>query len=514
MFRRAALACLGLVAACAAPSPSAPVLASPPPPASAPPPAAAASTQPPPVAAIDVYLPPDQAGGWPYCFDPSSSALRAAVRRGRFEETDRLDAAALADDVRALHGAMEHLYAGYPELLESSTFDVDAFFADWERDVRSAGPTIAFGEGVLARLASLRHHIRDNHLSVWGYGGRLARRPDLAFSEYQRRGHVDGFDASRCTFEGAQPIAGTVRAGKAVSRTGLEEIATFSAQSSAPWVDVRCGGEPLRFERRAPHELPHGDKDPVYEWRSVGDASIVVVRRLWGSPAEHTMLDAMAKDYGEHRKKPVIVFDFRGNGGGDDGYVWAWVDRAARGTFPPPYVELRIGSATACGDWNNRVVDQISYDRVDTAEGRAERAAFVAKAPLGGTPGAPSQVLDTSGGEATSKDPYRGRVFVLVDHGSASSGESGPEMLRIALGATIVGERTGGYAEFGNIRPYVMPRTGVVWQLASKRNYYPEPRDGVGFPVDAYLGEDLIGAPVEALVPILEKLPRAAKGRP
>ena len=81
-------------------------------------------------------------------------------------------------------------------------------------------------------------------------------------------------------------------------------------------------------------------------------------------------------------------------------------------------------------------------------------------------------------------------------------------MLHAALGATIRGERTAGYAEFANVRPYVMPRTRIIWTLATKRNYYPSPRDGVGHPVDVYLAPELMAAPVEDLLPLLKRLPK------
>jgi hypothetical protein len=472
----------------------------------------------------DVYLPRDRANGWPYCFDPASAPLRAAISRKRFEETEPLDAAALAGDVRDLHEAMKRLYAGYPELLQTTAFDVDGFFADWEREVRAAAPTVTFGAGVLSRLVTLRRQIHDNHLATRGHGRSLASRPEIVFSEYQRRGHVDGLQADRCTFTVAAegrptasgekdsgsvlPIEGTVAPSKDLTKSGIEEIATFSVQSIAPSVDVRCGAETVRFERRTPHQLAHEGGARPYEWRTSGGATVIVVRRLYGSPEDLAALERLAKDYDEHRKKPLVVFDFRGNGGGNDGYVWAWVERATRGKFAAPYAELQIASATACGDWNNLVADQITYGRVDSPEARAERDAFLRKSPLGGTPGKTVPVLDRSDVETKGQHPYGGRVLVLVDHASASSGESGPLMLRAALRATIVGERTGGYAEFGNIRPYVMPRTGVVWQLASKRNYYPTPHDGVGLPVDYYLSDELIGAPVEALIPVLETIPK------
>jgi hypothetical protein len=56
-----------------------------------------------------------------------------------------------------------------------------------------------------------------------------------------------------------------------------------------------------------------------------------------------------------------------------------------------------------------------------------------------------------------------------------------------------------------------MPRTGVGWELGSKRNLFASPSDGVGIPVDAYLSPDLMQAPVETLLPFLLKLPKAAR---
>jgi len=149
------------------------------------PPVAVAARSPPPAAPArgDVYLPPESAGGSALCFDPDSQALRAFIERPPVQEGTVFDTAALAADIGDLHGAMKKLYAGYPELLESPSFDVDAFFAGWQRDVLARGPTVTFADGVLTPLVALRHHVRDNHLSVSGWGGKLRHRDDLAFSE-------------------------------------------------------------------------------------------------------------------------------------------------------------------------------------------------------------------------------------------------------------------------------------------------------------------------------------------
>jgi len=253
--------------------------------------------------------------------------------------------------------------------------------------------------------------------------------------------------------------------------------------------------------RRTPHEPSSNDEHaPPYEWRTVGDATVVVIRRFFGSPEDKRLLERLPSDYDQHRKHSTIVFDFRGNGGGNDSYVYRWIDNAVRRDWPKPFFGLEVtGAELACGFWNDLVLDQIRYDRVDDTDAKAERDAFISKTPLGVTEALPVQALDVAERHSDARTPYRGRVFALVDHAAGSSGETAPDALHLALGAPRVGERTAGYMELGNVLPYLMPRTGVAWQLASKRKYYAEPRDGVGLPVDVYLDADLVEAPVETM---------------
>ena len=297
-----------------------------------------------------------------------------------------------------------------------------------------------------------------------------------------------------------------MRGVKVITAHGLVDAMSFSAQSTAPSVDVHCGERTVRFVRRV-SRAKYADERPAYETRIVGDATVIVVRTLWGSPDVKRTLERIAADYDEHRKKRVVVFDLRGNGGGDDSYIYAWIKQAKRGTWSQPYVDVRVtGAATACGDWNELVAEQMMFHRIDAVDAKRERDAFERATPLGGAPGAPSQAIGRSSVTSQASSPYTGRIFVVVDAASASSGESGADALRAALGATLVGERTAGLLELGNLRPYAMPRTGVLWQLGSKRNYYPEPRDGVGLAVDFVLDAELADAPIETLLPLLETL--------
>jgi len=459
---------------------------------------------------LGVYLPKERAAGSPYCLDPDGAALRRAVAHARWEPNERVSAPALAEDVRDLHDAMEKIYAGYPELLEDPGFDVERFFDGWEAGLRAAGPTVSFANGVVAPLVALRRAHRDNHLAPWGWNGRLARRPELAIAEYQARRHFTHEELASCAFADARPLPGTLRAARGIDASGLVDLATFSAQSTAEAIVARCGGADVRFERRRSSTTYAPSDAPVYAWRLVNDVAVIVVRRLFGPPADLATLRRLADDYPAHAAAKAIVFDFRGNGGGDDSYVHAWIDRAVRGRWRPPYFEIGIvGARKPCGDWNELVAAQLRDGRADLPDARAARDAYWKKAALV-TPDS-VQSVDLADETASAPSPYRGRVFVLADRTSGSSGESGPEMLRASIGATLVGERTAGYLEYGNIRPWVMPRTGIVWGLASKRNYYPEPCEGVGLAPTYYLAPELVDAPVEKLLPLLLALPAAAR---
>ena len=167
------------------------------------------------------------------------------------------------------------------------------------------------------------------------------------------------------------------------------------------------------------------------------------------------------------------------------------------------------GALTPCQHWNPLIQRQIRDGTVDTHEGRAERDRMRASWP----PGLHRPTWSFHSGlvEDQAARPYTGRVFVLVDRYSVSSGESGPWALKNAMGAVLVGERTGGLMEYGNVQTYVLPRTGIRWSLATKRKLYETPMESVGIPVDAYLPD--VAASIEQLLPLLDTWPADEKPR-
>ena len=85
--------------------------------------------------------------------------------------------------------------------------------------------------------------------------------------------------------------------------------------------------------------------------------------------------------------------------------------------------------------------------------------------------------------EAGAK-PWHGRMLVLVNRATMSSGESTAWGLKKTLGARLVGVPTSGCINYGNTVPYVLPHSRIVVRLTSAYNDYGFPVELRGFPVD------------------------------
>ncbi len=494
----AALALAGCAPRTALPRPT------PPPPTLAPPPLPPAANHSPdaPPQPVSVYLPPERGGGSPYCLEPDSADLRRILTSPPPGEDTLLNAAALRADIPYLHMLLRKTYAAYPELSQHRSFDINAFFAEWESRVADVEGSVAIRPGLVDPLITLKRVHRDNHLQLRGWGGKMSNTPELAVTEFMADANVA--KPRECTSVGeADVFAHTIRTATRIESGGSPiPVLVASVQGVAPEeLTMKCGETRHTLSPR-PRSANGLDRSaPVYGWASHGDTAIITVRRLSGSPEDVKLMEQIAADYPKHRKHRRIIFDFRGNPGGNDGHIYAWVQRAFRGSFTiRPSLEVRAGAAP-CGFWNYRVASQVAYGVADTPESIAERDTIRADWPTH-VP-AVEHRLFAGVLHAESNSPYNGKVYVLVDRHSGSSGESGPQALALSVGATLVGERTGGFLEYGNLRSFVLPHTGVVVNVPSKRNYHDPPVEGVGLPVDVYLQPNDVTRPAEELIPLI-----------
>lgn len=148
---------------------------------------------------------------------------------------------------------------------------------------------------------------------------------------------------------------------------------------------------------------------------------------------------------------------------------------------------------------------QIRQGNVDTAEARTERDR--GRATWSDQTPPPTIRLDTGLREGRTDTPYAGQVFVLLDRHAGSSGELAALALQRALCAVLIGERSAGALQYGELRRFGLPATGIVCQLPTRRFFFDTAVEGVGLPVDCYLEQ--IDQEAAALLPSLERIRQA-----
>ncbi len=239
--------------------------------------------------------------------------------------------------------------------------------------------------------------------------------------------------------------------------------------------------EHIRIPGAPPREA--GSSGPAVEEEVVDGVLVLHVRRLIGDREDESRLARWSESADRHFGFDRIVLDLRGNTGGNDGHTFEWAKRRFRAV--PLHVresrwEVR---GKPYGTWN-------AHAWRSAREGEAVPPHLAASKH---DPRADDRIeLHYEDWPLDAGDrPWDGRMLVLVNRGTRSSGESSAWLLHDGLGARLLGGPTMGMIEFGNIVPYVLPDIGLVIDLPTKRNDYGFPVESVGFPVDASIPDDV-----------------------
>ncbi|HEX2037036.1 MAG TPA: S41 family peptidase [Chloroflexota bacterium] len=444
------------------------------------------------------YLPPEAARGCRYCFDPHSPSLRRALTGPSPQPDTPLVAADLAADLEFLHRLLKRQYAGYPDLLQQRDFDADRFFTTWVDGVRRAGPEVSFRQGVVEPLAALRAAHPDNHFTFSGADWLLDQDERLVVHEFQAVLDRPQLDLASLRFPDLPGVRwGTLRRAPLLRADGTTcHIVTVSGAGGQQTLrldqhpgehDEGDGLGGLHLQRRpaTPPPAARAPEIPAYEWRVVGDTSVVTLRSFFNRTAVYEALARFVADFPRHATQPRILFDLRGNGGGTLGYVQQWLQQAVHGSWRSyPRLEI-VAGLWPCSRWNQLVMMQIQEGRVDDALAAEERERLRASWPV--LPPSQPTVLDAGDRPGRAAHTYGGQVFVLIDRHAGSSGELAALELKAALGATILGERSRGTMQYGEVQRFVLPRTGVLCQVPTKRFYFDGEVESVGVAVNCYL---------------------------
>jgi hypothetical protein len=268
--------------------------------------------------------------------------------------------------------------------------------------------------------------------------------------------------------------------GVASARTWGEATTELQADLRAALGDKHVR---LRGGRRAERAA-----EPAVEEHEVDGVLVLLVRRLMGGVEDERLLAAWVAAAERHFAHERIVVDLRSNPGGNDGHTYRWAERRLRAVDRFCKSDTWVVRGSPLGNWNAAA----------WREARDGRAAVPPALLAGRHAPRPDDVVDL---EEESYDlpagdrAWSGRMLVVTDRASRSSGESSAWLLRQGLGARIAGEPSSGMIEFGNIVPYALP-SGLVVELPTKSNDFGFPVESVGFPVDVELA---VATPVDEI---------------
>jgi hypothetical protein len=228
---------------------------------------------------------------------------------------------------------------------------------------------------------------------------------------------------------------------------------------------------------------PRHPRRPAYEWRVDGGTAIITLRTFRiGDPQTAVSLEQFVGDYDQHRRYPRLRFDLRGNGGGDMRPIRRWLAQACAADWHSyPTIEM-LGALAPSKAWNRTIDWQLRNGTIDTQAAADERALLAAQWPS--LAAAPRLRRHSGRRPGNGTSPYDGQVQVLVDRHTGSSGELAAYELKRALNATLVGEPTAGAAEYGEVIRYLLPTTGLIVTIPTKRMLLGCPVEGVGLPID------------------------------
>jgi hypothetical protein len=253
---------------------------------------------------------------------------------------------------------------------------------------------------------------------------------------------------------------------------------------------------------RAGEPVHEDSAGPSVEWFDVAGVLCVRLRTLDDSGGNEALLARWRDAHAEHFAHDRIIVDVRGNGGGNDMYVYRWL--ADHVPAPTTVVSSRT--------WKFGGEPLLLWNAVaawEAAQGADAVPEWIRETLP--TPGPDTTLTEEDDAVTLSAgdSPWHGRMLVLTDPGTGSSGESSAWALRQALGARLAGGRSVGCVRFGNITPYLLPRSGMLVRLGSKWNDHDDV-ELVGLPVDVLLPVD---TPLAAVAADFDSYYEAGAGR-
>lgn len=368
--------------------------------------------------------------------DRTLGNLRAASVKDEADKREyRTDREGLGKDVSLFFDLLRYAYSGYPYFAERADFDAirDSLLASLPDQADAAWLRDALYE-------ALRDVIVDAHFVFRG-GHRFDRPVRAYFTGLTVGAATDGYAvlSSECA---VFPV-GAILSAEALRDCLFETLPSpdggrrflVGVLSDTPRETLDLGGIPVLLHPCR----TDGFENPGGAWSEWEDEGVKIAHDAsfdggWVRSTNESLGksgDAHFERGLSHRKDPALVWSLLGNTGGDSRYPKSFI-RGLNG-YANWQSDCAVSEIAQDGD---RIIVRWSLHASErTDPGRSE---------------------------------YSGRLFVLQNKKTASSGEAAVCFARSVKGAVFIGSATMGCGQFGDLNVWRLPCTGVTFAMGYK----------------------------------------------
>ncbi len=399
-----------------------------------------------------------------------------------------LSAQQAAEDVERLFYLFAHGYSGY------AFFNQQGEFAQAKARILEALPSRSqwSSEDLTSLLYEHLGFITDCHLKIGGvqFAGHLDFWYDtdleLAVGEEGVQATIDGTRLMVMSINGQEPegflFPSLNRQGEPIYRLGI-----LSKAEPAPLMltAVRSEGQEQQLEIVLQRSDFAYYSDDLFQEDEVGGIPVIRIRSFSDVPAGP--VNGFVETGSAHRGEPVIIVDIRGNGGGNEAWPIAWIQRLTGRRAESVFISSELHSKTTLAGranlfayWYDQNPDTPSFQE------EAERLTRVAEGFEDGTrqpgwtgPRYPQMPLI----------PNDTTIIIVMNGLVASSGEGLIMRASQVENVVLVGENSRGALTFGNISVHQLPRSRLPVYLPINFGLYldQEFREEVGITPDLWV---------------------------
>jgi len=414
-------------------------------------------------------------------------------------------------DLDLLEEVLSTGYAGY-ELVVSGPEEWEAVFESMRAELRRLEAPVS-GEDFRALLTRSLRFTRDRHLAFWTVApdGRFrfettgrhshAYVPVTPWTEKGGKLFLDGDEVVECE---AQDLRELVRPALVDKKPG-SLIVRLSETKPAPLTCrvATANGEVSRSVVWRGLRLPKPKQKADKLVSTRVERGITILRIASFNSNRHEQLMELVSVAAHLRDESTILVDLRNNPGGDATYAQKFFVNLTSATLRESVIDELMSSTTHQGtvNWATCSLADPKIDDDARQHFEQKRTDFLAR--LDDTPaGDRAWRVFTPVRQGRAPKLFEGRLVVLMNRHCASACE---DFLMFALqlpNTVLVGENSGGAHEFGEVRYYRLPRSGIWMWAGIKWFHDPDPKmvakEGYGYMPDLWLDtEDPLAAALD-----------------